>query len=60
MNYELLDPNILMHITAGTRGALEQKSVRRYSGNLPNLKHASNLPPAKSHVSVTTGQVVHY
>ncbi|KAF7137781.1 hypothetical protein RHSIM_Rhsim07G0138500 [Rhododendron simsii] len=41
--------------SAGTRGALEQKSVRRYSGTLPNLKHASNLPPAKSHVSVTTG-----
>ncbi|XP_058222049.1 cyclin-dependent kinase F-4 isoform X2 [Rhododendron vialii] len=41
--------------SAGTRGALEQKSVRRYSGTLPNLKHASNLPPVKSHVSVTTG-----
>jgi len=41
--------------SAGTRGALEQKSVRRYSGTLPNFKPASNLPPAKSHTSVATG-----
>jgi protein kinase len=41
--------------TAGTRGAIEQKSVWQYSGTLPNFKPASNLHPAKSHTSVATG-----
>ncbi|XP_057480359.1 cyclin-dependent kinase F-4-like [Actinidia eriantha] len=41
--------------SAGTRGTLQPKSVRRYSGIPSNLKPASNYPPAKSHASITTG-----
>lgn len=58
MYEELLGPDFWTHIAAGTRGALEQKSVRRYSGTLPNFKPASNLPPAKSHTSVATGDAL--
>ncbi|CAL5432006.1 unnamed protein product [Camellia sinensis] len=41
--------------SAGTRGVLEHKSVKRHSGTLSNSKSANNFPPAKSHVSLTTG-----
>ncbi|XAR69181.1 Cyclin-dependent kinase [Bertholletia excelsa] len=41
--------------SAGTRGVLETKSVRKYSGTMPNSKPLSNYPPAKSHVPLTTG-----
>ncbi|KAF5938959.1 hypothetical protein HYC85_023218 [Camellia sinensis] len=40
-------------LSVGTRGALEQKSVGRYSGT--KSRPVNNFPPAKSHVSLTTG-----
>ncbi|CAL5441071.1 unnamed protein product [Camellia sinensis] len=40
-------------LPVGTRGALEQKSVGRYSGT--KSRPVNNFPPAKSHVSLTTG-----
>ncbi|XP_052170174.1 cyclin-dependent kinase F-4-like isoform X2 [Diospyros lotus] len=40
---------------AGTRAMAEQKSMRRYSGALSNSKPASNCPPPKPHMSVTSG-----
>ncbi|CAL5423117.1 unnamed protein product [Camellia sinensis] len=40
-------------LSVGTRGAFEQKSVGRCSGTKSRPVH--NFPPAKSHVSLTTG-----
>ena len=49
---------ICSHIAAGTRGTLQPKSVRRYSGLPSNLKPANNYPPTKSQASIATGDML--
>lgn len=41
--------------SAGTRGSLEQKSARRYSGTVSTLKPTNSIPSAKPHVPSTIG-----
>ncbi|CAK9179399.1 unnamed protein product [Ilex paraguariensis] len=41
--------------SAGSRGALEQKSARSYSGSLSNPKPRNNLPSVKSYASLSSG-----